>query len=185
VNLSASGVLDLNAPSPNLHEFRGGSKFLSSLLSPAPDHPVGVRVSFALLPPVIPELGWLISPLVDSLLADQSAFISLPGLVDNGQTLSFQSVPSLATQPPETVAANPWVATPAKPPQVQLATRQPLAHLTIAESMPGAVNLANVRPSPRRPRNLQPADQRVAQVFKPIQVTEQGLQSLKIWPGRN
>jgi murein DD-endopeptidase MepM/ murein hydrolase activator NlpD len=192
VNLAASGLLDLNAPGVDFEDFSGGSALLSSLLSPSsllssvPDEHAPVRVPFTLLPPAIPELGWLISPFVDNLLAGQTAFISLPGLPEALQAISFQPVPSLAEKTAESVAANPWTAVSAKPPQLRVAASKPLAHLTIAESMPGVVNVASLRrPSPQQPRAaMKSASLQMAQSFQPIQVTEQGLQSLKLSDNR-
>ncbi len=188
VNLSASGLLDLNAPSVDFEDFSGGSALLSSLLSPSTllssfaDEHAPVRVPFTLLPPAIPEFGWLISPFVDNLLAGQTAFLSLPGLPEAPQAISFQPVPSLTEKPVESVAANSWMAAPAKPPQLRVATSKPLAHLTIAESMPGVVNVASLRRlSPQQPKTaIKSAGLQVAQSFQPIQVTESGLQSLKL-----
>jgi murein DD-endopeptidase MepM/ murein hydrolase activator NlpD len=192
VNLSVSGLLDVNAPSPNFSAFNGsafdgGDLLLSSLLAPFSQQQAPVRVPVTLLPPAIPELGWLISPFVNNLLAGQAAFLSLPSLPETPQTISFQSIPSLPTKVAEPVAANPWVTTPSNPPQLRVATSQPLAHLTIAESLPGVVNVASLRqPSPRQPRTaLNRADTQVTQSFQPIQVTEQGLQSLKLADNRN
>lgn len=186
VNLSASGLLDLNAPSPDFSDLRGGSMLLSNLLSPFQDEHAPVRVPFTLIPPAIPEFGWLISPFVDNLLAGQAAFIALPGLPEAPQTISFQPIPSLAVKPAESVAANSWTTAPSQPHRLQVATSKPLAHLTIAESMPGVVNVASLRqPTSRKPR----ATQKTASLpgtpsFKPIQVTEQGLQSLKLSDSR-
>lgn len=187
VNLSASGLLDLNAPSSDLSDFSGGNMLLSSLLSPFSREQAPVQVPFTLLPPVIPEFGWLISPLVDNLLAGQAASISLPGLPEAPQTISFQPIPSLDAKSAPSVAVNPWMATPSQPPQLRVATDKPLARLTIAESMPGVVNVASLkRSSPRLPRvAVKPASPQVAQSFKPIQVTEQGLQSLKLTATQN
>lgn len=186
VNLSVSGLLDLNAPRPNLSTFEGGDLLLSSLLSPLANEQAPVRVPFTLLPPAIPEFGWLISPWVDNLLAGQAAFLALPGLPETPQTISFQPVPSLNAKSATSVAVNPWVTAPPNPAQLRVATNKPLAHLTIAESMPGVVNVASLRqPNPRQPRvALKPADRQMAQPFKPIQVTEQGLQSLKLTDNR-
>lgn len=186
VNLSASGLLDLNAPSSDLSDFSGGNMLLSSLLSPFAKEQAPVRVPFTFLPPVIPEFGWLISPLVDNLLAGQAAFLSLPGLPESPQMVSFQPVPSLDAKAAPSVAVNPWMAAPSQPPQLRVATSKPLAHLTIAESMPGVVNVASLRsPSPRQPRVvIKSANAQATQSFKPIQVTEQGLQSLKLSDNR-
>jgi hypothetical protein len=183
VNLSATGLLDLNSPGTEPSDLNIGSTLLSSLLSSTPAPQAAVRIPFTLVPPVIPEFGWLISPIVENLLADQGAYIFLPGLTDNSQTVSFQSLPALNTKPIESVASNPWTASSTKPPQVQLAASQPLNRLSIAETMPGAVNVATTRQPtvPRRTRVAPPAAPlQVAQSFKLIQVTEQGLQSLKL-----
>lgn len=192
VNLSVSGLLDLNAPSADFEDFSGGNALLSSLLAPSsllssfPDEHAPVRVPFTLLPPAIPEFGWLISPFVDNLLAGQTAFLSLPGLPEAPQAISFQPVPSLPEKPVESVAANSWMAASTKPAQLRVATGKPLAHLTIAESMPGVVNVASLRrPSPQQPRSvMKSAGLQVAQSFQTIQVTEQGLQSLKLSDNR-
>jgi len=141
-NLAMSGLLDINLPTQLLPNFTFGNSVLSGLPIPtslpqAEISPDSIQLSLALLPPALPELGWLISPLVDNLAAEIS--IPLPGLFDRPQQISFQPLPSLSNLPAP-VALRPNLEVP-NPTTARLATTKPLAGLTIAEQMSGAVRL--------------------------------------------
>ncbi len=145
-NLALSGLLDINLPTQTLPGFRLGNTALSGALMgwgmPQDEIPaIGLQMSLALLPPTLPELGWLISPWVDDLAAQLA--LPLPGWAQLAQTFSFQPVPSLTTVPAlppgsVPVAFDPTDKLPA-PTQFQLSTSKSLAGLTIAEQVPSDI----------------------------------------------
>jgi murein DD-endopeptidase MepM/ murein hydrolase activator NlpD len=126
VNLSASGLLDMNEAGQQLADLRPGQVFLADLLFPsmpiqpssginfsAPEffaktsgHQAEMLIPFTILPTAVPELDWLISPFMDSLMASQMPLFPLPGLPAGPQTTSFQPISDLA-QLPEPVVFNP------------------------------------------------------------------------------
>lgn len=156
-NLAMSGLLDINLPTQTLPGFRLGNSLLSGMLpiSGMPQDEIateGLQLSLALLPPALPEIGFLLSPFVDDLAAELA--IPLPGLLNLAQTVSFQPLPALS-QLPEPVAFNPNVKF-SEATQVQLSTSKPLAGLTIAEQVPGAVRGSALQPSQPLPAHSQP-----------------------------
>lgn len=146
-NLSLSGLLDLNSLSPDLPDLPFVNPTIAKLLTPSP-HPqrditqAGMLLPFTFLPSAITaDLSRLLSPLVDEFLAEVP-LIPLPDFSD-AQTISFNPIPTLANSS-ELATFNP----PRPQPNlstVRLATTQPLAGLTIAEQVPGAVRLGGMR----------------------------------------
>jgi len=153
-NLSLSGLLDINAPSEPLpFTTPFGETLVSGLLPPSTPQdtfvPASLLLPFAMLPSAIPEVRWLISPFVDSLLAEEP-LIPLVGLSQPAQTVTFSPFPALSTIP-EPVAFNPASSVPSAPTAVRLANTKPFAGLTIAEQTPGAVRLEALQKRPAFP----------------------------------
>ncbi len=146
INLAVSGLLDVNGASSAIAPGFMGDTLLSSIFSTTTGNQATMRVPFTMLPPAIPELAWLISPFVDGLSIDQNALIlPLLGFSETTPAMSLNVVPALQSLP------KPVVFTPAKPDlmersPVRLATTQPLANLTIAASVPGAIRPTLLQP---------------------------------------
>lgn len=135
-NLSLSGLLNLNLPSQTLPFFSWGNTVLSGLplstaVQPADLSGSGLQVSLSLLPPALPELGWLLSPFVETLTSELA--IALPGIVNRPQQFSFQALPALTKVP--AAALQPQAPLP-NPATVRLATTQSVPTFTIAQTAP-------------------------------------------------
>lgn len=140
-NLAMSGLLDINAPLQTLPSMTWGNTLLSSLRGASAsvgNSATGLEFPLSWLPPALPELSWLLSPLVENLLTGEFIF-PLNGFDDQPSIITFSSIPALS-QPSQPVAFKPQ-ASPPIPGKMRVATTKPLAGLTIAEQTPGAVRL--------------------------------------------
>jgi murein DD-endopeptidase MepM/ murein hydrolase activator NlpD len=110
LKLSASGVLDLSQATVATDLIPGYSLLADLNTPPAYDQPNAVLFPFAMLPTAVPELGWLLSPLMSNVLTPPDSLSALlaftnPGVGQLPFTSAFQMVPGLqqaaqiATQP--------------------------------------------------------------------------------------
>ncbi|MDX2229939.1 MAG: M23 family metallopeptidase [Leptolyngbyaceae cyanobacterium bins.349] len=194
-NLALSGVMNINAPPPVLPNVANwGNTWLANLLPTgvqpfsvtqpfAATSPFSVAQSFqeqvapskavqfplALIPSTVPELGWL-SPFLADLMAELT--IPLPGLDLAPLAISFNPLSALSDAPaapaPDAVAFDPKVTLPT-PTAMRVANGKPLAGLTIAEQVPGAVRLEALQPSTQLPPVQQARRDRPAQRVRPTQ----------------
>ncbi|MDX2240572.1 MAG: M23 family metallopeptidase [Leptolyngbyaceae cyanobacterium bins.302] len=157
-NLALSGLLDINPPAPTLTRVNFSNTVLASLLpqtAPTQNKSLSeMQVPLTLLPPAIPELSWLISPIVENLAAELT--IPLLGLEALSNTVSFNPVPAL-TNLPVSVEATPNLAFAPKAvhsksivssANVRLAMTKPLAGLTLPEQTPGTGQFQPGQPLP-------------------------------------
>ena len=148
-NLAASGLLDLSLPSPALVSPVGSVPLLSGLINPSPATAAEMLIPFTVLPTALPEIGWMVTPVVDTLLADEllaDEFARSP-LADEAAPLppvSFSPVEALAapmaTSPSDSVAFKPMDVAITTPATLEFAST-PLAKLIASVTQPGSFPL--------------------------------------------
>ena len=151
-NLAASGLLDMNAPSPipsflSLKNVQTVDSLISGLSAPAPvlaiENPATLALPFSVLPQAVPEIGWLISPFTQELT--EELLPSLPGLLGQAFTYDFNPVPSFAQLPPPETA-NSGNAFLQQPENLRMASTHPLANRAIAVSPATPPNMPTMLP---------------------------------------
>lgn len=152
-NLALSGLLDINAPAvvefplPLKHPLvMGVSDFVSAALTRAPEP----FRPFTLLPTVLPELNWLLSPFANNWLTSEQT-MPLPGLEDPTPTLSLTPMPTLAGNLSTPSGSQSAIANVSQSVQRQLAMTDPLPRLAGTEKILNAVRLEALKQPTSRP----------------------------------
>lgn len=140
-NLAASGLLDLNLPSPGLAP---AVPVLSGLLEPTAANSAELLVPFTVLPTALPEIGWMVTPVVETLLSDELARSPLDTDEAPLPPVSFSAVAALdgAMDKPadDTVAFKPMKTAITAPTTLEFAAT-PLAQLIASVTQPIAFPL--------------------------------------------